>query len=81
MVFHPKGTCAKVIFIDLNEDKKIKAASVIGGCEGNSKAVCKLITGMDAKEAIEKLSGIRCGSKETSCPDQIAKCLMEIIHK
>lgn len=78
MVYHPEGVCAKAMFLDVDEEGKIIEVSVIGGCEGNAAAVCRLIKDMPAREAIAKLEGITCGKKATSCPDQIAKALRQI---
>ena len=58
-------------------DNKISGLRVMGGCSGNLQGISKLVEGMDIDEVIEKLSGIRCGFKNTSCPDQLAKALKE----
>ncbi|HBA68490.1 MAG TPA: TIGR03905 family protein, partial [Lachnospiraceae bacterium] len=50
-----------------------------GGCNGNLQGISKLVEGMDAKDAIQKLKGIRCGFKSTSCPDQLAQALESMI--
>ena len=57
------------------ENDIIKDLKVIGGCNGNLKGISSLIKGMNRKEVIEKLSGIKCNYRNTSCPDQIAKAL------
>ena len=59
------------------ENGKIVDADFYGGCNGNLKGIKSLITGMKVDDVIEKLSGITCGMKTTSCPDQLAKCLIE----
>ena len=74
MVYKTKGVCASAVSFDL-VDGKITGAKFTGGCSGNTQGVCALVEGMDAKEAIKRLSGIRCGFKPTSCPDQLAKAL------
>ena len=51
----------------------------IGGCDGNTKGIAKLVKGMDAEEAANRLAGIRCGYKPTSCPDQLAQALREAL--
>lgn len=76
--YDTKGVCAKKIDFDI-VDNKIKTVTFTGGCAGNLKGVSTLIEGMDVKEAIEKLRGITCGSKSTSCPDQLSKALEEAI--
>lgn len=73
-IYHPKGVCsAKMIFqIDNN---KVIDLKVIGGCNGNLKGISQLIKNMDIDDIIDKLSGIKCNYKTTSCPDQIAEAL------
>ena len=61
------------------EDNKIQSAEFYGGCPGNLQAVSKLIIGMTVEEVIEKLEGISCGGKPTSCPDQLSKGLVEYL--
>ena len=78
MVYKTKGVCASAVSFDL-VDGKITGAKFTGGCSGNTQGVCALVEGMDAKEAIKRLSGIRCGFKSTSCPDQLAKALQEAL--
>ena len=77
--YRTKGTCSQVISFDL-EDGKVSNVEFIGGCNGNLQGISKLCDGMDAKELIEKLSGIRCGFKNTSCPDQLAKAIKENLN-
>lgn len=74
-----KGVCSKSTTVKLNGDI-IETIEVDGGCEGNLKGICALLTGTPAQEAIQRMRGIRCGSKKTSCPDQISHCLEEAIH-
>lgn len=69
-----KGVCARKINFDI-EDNRIKNISFIGGCDGNLKAICSLAEGMEVATVIEKLRGISCDGKPTSCPDQLAKAL------
>lgn len=80
MSFHykPKGVCSREITFDM-EDGLIKNVKFIGGCSGNAQGVSRLIEGMPAKEAVSRLSGIRCGLKSTSCPDQLAKAIEEAL--
>ncbi len=68
------GVCAKLITFELN-DGVVSDINFIGGCSGNTQGVAKLADGMKAEELIERLSGIRCGFKGTSCPDQLAKAV------
>ena len=71
------GVCAKNVSFDIDNGKVIKV-SFSGGCNGNLKGISNLIEGMEINEAIKKLKGIECGSKSTSCPDQLAKALEEL---
>jgi len=63
------------------EDGVIKDVQFSGGCDGNLQGVSRLVTGMNAADAIERLRGIRCGRKETSCPDQLAKALEHMVEE
>ena len=74
--YKTKGVCSRQIEIDL-EDDRILSVKYIGGCAGNTQGVAALIQGMSVDEAIHRLSGIRCGFKSTSCPDQLAQALKE----
>lgn len=79
MIYKPKGVCSQAINIELDGDI-IKSVSFMGGCNGNLQGIGALVKGMKAQDAIEKLKGIRCGFKPTSCPDQLAKALESMIH-
>ena len=73
--YYPKGICASKITFDI-ENNIIKSFDIENGCDGNHKGIKSLITGMNIDEVINKLSGIDCHGKGTSCPDQIAKALI-----
>lgn len=75
--YTPIGTCSKEMHFVLDENNIIKDFTVIGGCNGNLKGIRELIKGMKIDDVIQKLSGIKCGFKDTSCPDQISKALEE----
>jgi uncharacterized protein (TIGR03905 family) len=77
LTYKPTGVCSRQYDIDY-EDGKIVSIKIIGGCHGNLQGIASLIKGMDIDEVISKLEGIKCGSKTTSCPDQIAKALKTI---
>lgn len=77
--YRPKGVCSQQIIIELDDDV-IESVKVLGGCHGNLQGISALVRGMKAKDAIERLRGIRCGFKTTSCPDQIAKALEEALE-
>ena len=70
-----RGTCSRKILFEV-EDGKVHNVQFISGCSGNTQGVAKLCEGMDVNEVIERLEGIRCGMKPTSCPDQLAKALL-----
>ena len=76
--YYPKGTCSKQMEVDL-EDGVIKDVRVLGGCNGNLQGISRLLVGMPVQQAIERLEGVRCGSKLTSCPDQLAKALRQAL--
>ena len=78
IVYKPKGVCSQLMTIDV-ENGIIKKVEVKGGCSGNLQGISKLLVGMPVKEAIEKMEGIRCGNKSTSCPDQLAQALKKCI--
>ena len=69
-----KGVCSRKIDIEIEGDV-VKEVKYTGGCSGNTQGVAALVAGMTVDEAITRLSGIRCGFKNTSCPDQLAKAL------
>ena len=70
------GVCAREIVIEVVDDV-IESVKYIGGCSGNTQGVAALVKGMSVDEAIERLSGIKCGFKATSCPDQLAQALRQ----
>ena len=78
--YYPQGTCSKFMQIAVKDDV-IVDSEILGGCSGNLQGIRSLIKGMKIDDVIEKLSGIQCGPKPTSCPDQIAKCLIEYKNK
>lgn len=69
------GTCSSEMLVELDGDV-IRSVQIKGGCSGNLQGICALVKGMSADEVIRRFAGIRCGSKATSCPDQLAKALM-----
>lgn len=73
--YRTQGTCSQEIQFEIDENGKVKNVSFIGGCNGNLKGISSLVDGMDADEVISRVDGIKCGSKNTSCPDQLAKAL------
>ena len=77
-VYKTKGVCSREIHIEIDDNNVITSARYVGGCSGNTQGVAALVKGMSVDEAISRLSGIKCGSKNTSCPDQLAIALTEI---
>lgn len=78
--YKTKGTCSREINFDVL-DNKIRNVHFIGGCDGNLKGLSNLLEGMPVEEAILKLKGIKCGHKNTSCPDQFSKALEQLVLK
>ena len=76
--YKTKGTCSSAIDVSV-EDGVIVEVRYHGGCSGNTQGVAALVRGMKVEEAIERISGIRCGFKSTSCPDQLATALSEYL--
>jgi len=74
MRYKTQGTCSSYIDLEV-KDGIIQSVAFTGGCNGNLQGISKLVTGMKSEDAIEKLKGIRCGFKNTSCPDQLAHAL------
>ena len=72
--YKTRGVCSNEMRFEI-EDNKVKNMMVIGGCHGNLQGLSALVEGMDVDEVIQRLKGIRCGMKDTSCPDQMSKAL------
>jgi len=72
--------CSQNITIEIN-DGKIAEVQFTGGCPGNLIGISRLVVGMDPQQAISQLKGIQCGGKPTSCPDQLACALTEIVKQ
>lgn len=78
--YRPQGVCPRVLYLDV-EDGIINEVEFVGGCHGNLQGLAALVKGMKAEDVIEKVQGIRCGFKKTSCPDQLSCALKEITGK
>lgn len=76
-----KGVCSLSTEVSLTKDGVIESVAVVGGCNGNLQGICSLLKGTPATEAVQRLKGLTCGSKATSCPDQIAIALEEALVK
>ena len=72
------GTCSKAIFFEVDDEQRINNVSFVGGCNGNLQGIGRLVEGMHLNEIEKRLSGIRCGIKNTSCPDQLAYAVHQV---
>ena len=77
--FRPRGVCSQQMQVEVDDQGIIRELQVLGGCSGNLQGIASLVQGMPAQEAIKRLKGIRCGFKDTSCPDQLARNLEKIM--
>lgn len=73
--YRTKGVCSQLMNVELSDDGVIENVEIVGGCNGNLQGIASLVKGMKASDAIERMRGIRCGFKDTSCPDQLATAL------
>lgn len=76
--YQTQGTCSQLIDLTVDENDVIQQVFFVGGCNGNLQGICRLVTGQKIDDVIRKLDGIRCGTKRTSCPDQLCRALEEI---
>ena len=74
----PQGVCSQHISFDMDGDI-VKNVQFVGGCNGNLKAISALVEGLPAEKVVETIGGIRCGMKQTSCGDQLARAISEAI--
>lgn len=80
MIYKTKGTCAREIQIE-TDGNIITNVTFVGGCNGNTQGISRLVKGMSIQDVISKTEGINCNGKGTSCPDQLSKALKEILAK
>ena len=78
--YKTRGTCSSKILFDV-DDGIVHNLEYIGGCNGNLKGICQLVTGMKAEDVIARLDGTLCGFRNTSCPDQIAQNLKKALEE
>ena len=78
MTYKPQGVCSQRIDFEI-VDNKVTNVQFLGGCNGNTQGLSRLIEGMDVQEAISRLEGIHCGFRSTSCPDQLAQALKQAL--
>ena len=77
--YKTSGTCSREIHFELDDENKLRNVGFVGGCNGNLQGVSKLIEGMDAEEVVKRCGGIKCGFKETSCPDQLSRAIKKAL--
>lgn len=73
-----EGTCSKLIDVTADENDIIQQVFFLGGCNGNLQGISHLVCGLHIDDVIHRLDGIRCGSKQTSCPDQLCRALEQL---
>lgn len=78
--YRPRGVCSQLMRVTV-EDGIVQDVQVLGGCNGNLKGIMSLVKGMRAEDVVEKLEGIRCGMKPTSCPDQLSKAIRRAMEQ
>ena len=76
-----KGTCSRSITFFMDDDHVVTGVTYVGGCNGNLKGIGALCEGQKAEDLIARLEGIKCGFKNTSCPDQLSRALREVLEK
>ena len=77
-IYKTQGTCSQFIEVELSDDGTLSDVTFVGGCNGNLQGISKLVTGQRIDDVISRLNGIRCGSKGTSCPDQLCRALEQL---
>ena len=77
--YYTHGTCSSQIDLEVDNEGILRDVQFYGGCHGNLQGISTLVRGMPAADVISKLQGIRCGYKSTSCPDQLATALREVL--
>lgn len=80
ITYKTKGTCTQTIDLEI-EDGLVKSVDFYGGCPGNTTGIKQLVTGMDAAEVQKRLGGVKCGVKDTSCPDQLARAIETMLEQ
>ncbi len=77
--YKPSGVCSREFVFDIKDDV-IQKLDVVGGCSGNLQGISKLLVGMNINDVVERIKGLKCGMKSTSCPDQIALALQKFLE-
>ena len=81
ITYTTRGTCSQLIEVELDENDVIRDVVFIGGCNGNLQGIRQLVVGMKAEDVKQRLDGIRCGYKSTSCPDQLCRAIEQAQKK
>lgn len=76
--YQTQGTCSKLIDVTADENDVIQQVFFLGGCHGNLQGISLLVRGQKIDDVVEKIKGVRCGNKTTSCPDQLAEALIQL---
>ena len=76
--YETRGTCSKLIDVTADENNIIQQVFFLGGCNGNLQGISRLVCGQHIDDVISKIRGIKCGAKNTSCPDQLANALEQL---
>ena len=79
-VSQTEGTCCRQIELEVDGDV-VKSVRFLGGCHGNLQGIARLVEGMNVADVVTRLSGIRCGMKSTSCPDQLSLALRQAVSR
>ena len=79
--FRPRGVCSQEMLVEVDEQGVVQSMQVYGGCSGNLQGLSALVKGMPVQEVVQRLKGIRCGFKDTSCPDQLARNLERALEQ
>ena len=79
ITYRPKGVCSRLMRVEVEDGIIRQVEEVQGGCSGNLQGISRLLVGMPVQQAIERMEGVRCGGKPTSCPDQLAKALRQAL--
>ena len=79
LTYITKGTCSRSIDVRIS-DNLVESVEFKGGCPGNLIGINELVKGMDVNDVVERLEGVKCGSKDTSCPDQLSKALRKYLE-
>lgn len=79
-VYQTEGTCCRQIELEVDGDV-VKSVRFLGGCHGNLQGIARLVEGMNVADVVSRLSGIRCGMKPTSCPDQLSYALRQAVSR